>query len=256
VIPVPADLARAVIPDHRLPVSLVGTFFFMTMFGSLSTICRCSDSCWPSHRRRRMPSWWWRTSSAHCGRAVSGRRCNGAAWTRWARPDRHRARSLRRVRSSRFIPAFPAILPAVRPHHCGRHNHLLVVFRSALSPALLRPLLKPHVSHRQDRWWLRPVHASSEVSTIAAFEGAGRKAYGWLQDASSGCMLMLVVYAAVMGFGLMSSGKTPAGFIPHSMRLFDCRDTASRRCLACPNRCGQSARGGYGFAGARRTLTL
>ena len=55
----------AIIPIVAIPVSLIGTFFFMSICSaSRSTTCRCSASCSPSASSSTTPSSWSRTSSA------------------------------------------------------------------------------------------------------------------------------------------------------------------------------------------------
>ena len=75
-----------------------------------------------------------------------------------------------------------------------------------LSPAMCALLLKPHTEHQSSRWWTRPINRS--------FDGLAA-GYGWLAGRIVRvAALMLVAYAAILGFGLNEFRKTPAGFIP------------------------------------------
>jgi hydrophobe/amphiphile efflux-1 (HAE1) family protein len=82
-----------------------------------------------------------------------------------------------------------------------------------LSPALCRLLLKPPHETRAHHWWSRPIHGF--------FGGFNRgfaaltRGYGWLSGRLVRvAVLMLVAYAGVIGFGLNEFRKTPVGFIP------------------------------------------
>ena len=83
-----------------------------------------------------------------------------------------------------------------------------------LSPALCALLLKPHTSHARDAgWWMRPVHGFFGLFNRgfeALARGYGRLAARVVRFA----VLMLVVYAGVIAFGLNEFRKTPVGFIP------------------------------------------
>jgi hydrophobe/amphiphile efflux-1 (HAE1) family protein len=81
-----------------------------------------------------------------------------------------------------------------------------------LSPALCALLLKPH-QERHARFWERPIRAF-----FGAFNwGFDRLAlgYGWLAArVVRYTVIMLVIYAGVIAFGLNEFRKTPTGFIP------------------------------------------
>ena len=83
-----------------------------------------------------------------------------------------------------------------------------------LSPAMCALLLKPHTSdHRQARWWARPIHGFFRIFN-AGFDklAAG---YGWFAARIVRvAVVMLIAYAAILGYGLNEFRKTPAGFIP------------------------------------------
>ncbi|MBN8921444.1 MAG: efflux RND transporter permease subunit, partial [Rhizobiales bacterium] len=85
-----------------------------------------------------------------------------------------------------------------------------------LSPAMCALLLKPHTKAKP-RLWAKPLHAFFGAFNFG-FErfAAG---YGWLiRKVVRFAVLMLVLYAAVIGFGLNEFRKTPQGFIPQMDR--------------------------------------
>jgi hydrophobe/amphiphile efflux-1 (HAE1) family protein len=82
-----------------------------------------------------------------------------------------------------------------------------------LSPALCALLLKPHDERRRVGWWERPLRGLFGAFNIG-FEklAAG---YGWLAGrVVRFTAIMLLVYAAFIVFGLNEFRKTPTGFIP------------------------------------------
>ncbi len=82
-----------------------------------------------------------------------------------------------------------------------------------LSPALCALLLKPAHARRPDRWWERPVHGFFRLFNVGFDRFA--QGYGWLAGRVVRiAVLMLVVYAGVLAFGLNEFRKTPIGFIP------------------------------------------
>jgi hydrophobe/amphiphile efflux-1 (HAE1) family protein len=82
-----------------------------------------------------------------------------------------------------------------------------------LSPALCTLLLKSPHETRAHYWWSKPIHGFFNGFN-RAFDGLTR-GYGWLTARLVRfAVLMLVVYAAVIGFGLNEFRKTPIGFIP------------------------------------------
>src|SRR5262244_1629790 len=87
-----------------------------------------------------------------------------------------------------------------------------------LSPALCAMLLKPH-DRRQPRLWERPVRGFFRVFN-AAFDALAR-GYGWLAArVVRFAAIMLVVYVGVLAFGLNEFRRTPVGFIPQVDRNF------------------------------------
>src|SRR5882672_6469815 len=82
-----------------------------------------------------------------------------------------------------------------------------------LSPAMCALLLKPHTGRQRDRWWARPIHGFFRAFNFgfdALGRGYGRIVAGVVRFA----VLMVVVYAGVILFGLNEFRKAPVGFIP------------------------------------------
>src|SRR6185436_13378508 len=81
-----------------------------------------------------------------------------------------------------------------------------------LSPALCALLLKAH-DHRPPRFWERPIRGFFRVFNWG-FDALGR-GYGWLAArVVRFAVVMLVIYAGILAFGLNEFRKTPVGFIP------------------------------------------
>ena len=82
-----------------------------------------------------------------------------------------------------------------------------------LSPAMCALLLKPHTQNHVDRWWEKPIHGFFRYFN-AGFNWLSSR-YGWLTGrAVRLSALMLVLYAVIIGVGLNEFRKAPAGFIP------------------------------------------
>jgi hydrophobe/amphiphile efflux-1 (HAE1) family protein len=82
-----------------------------------------------------------------------------------------------------------------------------------LSPAMCALLLRPHAADRRERWWERPFHGFFRWFNLG-FDALGR-GYGWLAArVVRFAAIMLVVYAGVVAFGLNEFSRAPAGFIP------------------------------------------
>ena len=81
-----------------------------------------------------------------------------------------------------------------------------------LSPALCALLLKPHQPHAA-RWWSRPLRGFFGIFN-RGFDAVGR-GYGWLAArVVRFAALVLLAYAGILAFGLNEFRKTPVGFIP------------------------------------------
>ena len=83
-----------------------------------------------------------------------------------------------------------------------------------LSPALCAILLKPHAGREADRWWNAPIHGF--FRGFNRYFSALTRGYGALSARLVRvAVMMLVVYAVVIAFGLNEFRRTPVGFIPN-----------------------------------------
>jgi hydrophobe/amphiphile efflux-1 (HAE1) family protein len=88
-----------------------------------------------------------------------------------------------------------------------------------LSPAMCALLLKPHNPEHRPALWARPIHAFFRIFNYS-FDLFGR-GYGWLAGrVVRYAALMLIAYAAIIGFGLNEFNRTPLGFIPQQDRAY------------------------------------
>ncbi|MDC7786627.1 multidrug efflux RND transporter permease subunit [Rhodoplanes sp. TEM] len=86
-----------------------------------------------------------------------------------------------------------------------------------LSPALCALLLKGHDPHHRERWFEKPVHGFFRLFN-RGFDAVAN-GYGWLAGRVVRLtVLMLLAYAAVLGFGLNEFRSAPQGFIPQQDR--------------------------------------
>jgi hydrophobe/amphiphile efflux-1 (HAE1) family protein len=82
-----------------------------------------------------------------------------------------------------------------------------------LSPAMCALLLKPHEKDRIVPWWERPIHGFFGAFNWGFDRLAG--GYHWLVGrAVRFVLVMLLLYAGVIAYGLNEFRKTPTGFIP------------------------------------------
>src|SRR6185369_10185947 len=82
-----------------------------------------------------------------------------------------------------------------------------------LSPALCALLLRPHQQHEKIGWWQRPLRGFFGYFNKGFDKLA--QSYGWLASrVVRYVVVMLVVYAGIIAFGLNEFRKTPIGFIP------------------------------------------
>jgi hydrophobe/amphiphile efflux-1 (HAE1) family protein len=83
-----------------------------------------------------------------------------------------------------------------------------------LSPAMCALLLKPHTDHRQAPPWARPIRMFFSLFN-RGFDALAH-GYGWLAGRIVRvALIMLVAYAAILAYGLNEFRRTPSGFIPN-----------------------------------------
>src|SRR5271167_3868473 len=82
-----------------------------------------------------------------------------------------------------------------------------------LSPAMCALLLTPHDPTRRDRWWEVPIHRFfGGFNWVFNHVGAG---VSWLAGRTvRRAAIMFVIYLVIIGFGLNAFRQTPVGFIP------------------------------------------
>jgi hydrophobe/amphiphile efflux-1 (HAE1) family protein len=91
-----------------------------------------------------------------------------------------------------------------------------LIISLTLSPAMCALLLKPRHG-RAPRLWERPIRAFFRVFNHG-FDGLGR-GYGWLAGkVVRFAVIMLVIYGGILAFGLNEFRRTPQGFIPQPDR--------------------------------------
>ena len=82
-----------------------------------------------------------------------------------------------------------------------------------LSPAMCALLLKPRHTGQQVAWWQRPIHGFFRGFNWGFERLAG--GYHWLIGrAVRFVILMLILYVGILAYGLNEFRKTPTGFIP------------------------------------------
>jgi hydrophobe/amphiphile efflux-1 (HAE1) family protein len=82
-----------------------------------------------------------------------------------------------------------------------------------LSPAMCALLLKPHGETHGGRWWERPIHGFFAYFN-RAFDGVATGVSALAGMTVRRVVLMVLVYLVILGFGLDAFRKTPVGFIP------------------------------------------
>jgi hydrophobe/amphiphile efflux-1 (HAE1) family protein len=204
----------AVIPIVAIPVSLIGTFFFMAMFGfSLNNLSLfglvlaigivVDDAIVVVENVERniaaglSPRDAARQSMDEVGSALI---------------------AIALVLCAVFVPA--AFITGISGQFYRQFaltiagaTVISLIVSLTLSPALCALLLKPHTNHLSSRWWMRPVHSFFGLVN-RGFEALAR-GYGRLTARIVRfAVLMLVVYAGVIAYGLNEFRKTPIGFIP------------------------------------------
>jgi hydrophobe/amphiphile efflux-1 (HAE1) family protein len=82
-----------------------------------------------------------------------------------------------------------------------------------LSPALCALLLRPHREHEKVGWWARPLRGFFGYFNLGFDKLA--QGYGWIASrVVRFTVIMLLVYAGIIAFGLNEFRKAPIGFIP------------------------------------------
>jgi hydrophobe/amphiphile efflux-1 (HAE1) family protein len=203
----------AVIPLVAIPVSLVGTFFFMALFGfSLNNLSLfglvlaigivVDDAIVVVENVER------NISTGLSPRDAARRSMDevGSALI-----------AIALVLSAVFVPT--AFITGISGAFYRQFaltiagaTAISLVVSLTLSPAMCALLLVPH-AERTRHWWDRPIRGF-----FAAFNrgfDALTHAYGWMSTRIVRiALLMLIVYAAVLAYGLNEFRKTPIGFIP------------------------------------------
>ncbi len=82
-----------------------------------------------------------------------------------------------------------------------------------LSPAMCALLLKPHKAAHEERWFEKPLHGFFRLFN-RGFDALARGYSGLAKRIVRFAVVMLVAYIAILGFGLNEFRKTPQGFIP------------------------------------------
>jgi hydrophobe/amphiphile efflux-1 (HAE1) family protein len=205
----------AVIPIVAIPVSLIGTFFVMSLFGfSLNNLSLfglvlaigivVDDAIVVVENVERNIA----AGLSPRDAAVKSMDEVGAALI-----------AIALVLSSVFIPS--AFITGISGQFYRQFaltiasaTVISLIVSLTLSPALCALLLKPHRT-RQGRghWWDRPIRGF--FTTFNHYFDALTRGYGWLSARAvriSG--LILVVYAVIIAFGLNEFRLTPVGFIP------------------------------------------
>jgi hydrophobe/amphiphile efflux-1 (HAE1) family protein len=204
----------AIIPITAIPVSLVGTFFFMAMFGfSLNNLSLfglvlaigivVDDAIVVVENVER------NIAAGLAPREAAQRSMDevGSALI-----------AIALVLCAVFVPA--AFITGISGQFYRQFaltiagaTIISLIVSLTLSPALCALLLKPHTHKAQPRWWIAPLHALFRAFN-AGFEAMAR-GYGWLTARIVRiAVVMLVVYAGVIAYGLNEFRKTPSGFIP------------------------------------------
>jgi len=204
----------AVIPLIAIPVSLVGTFFFMAMFGfTLNTLSLfglvlsvgivVDDAIVVVENVER-------NIAAGLSPREAARKSMDEVGTALI--------AIALVLVAVFVPS--AFITGISGQFYRQFaltiagaTVISLTVSLTLSPALCALLLKSAHARRPDRWWERPVHGFFRLFNVGFDRFA--QGYGWLAGRVVRiAVLMLVVYAGVLAFGLNEFRKTPIGFIP------------------------------------------
>ena len=203
----------ALIPLVAIPVSLVGTFFFMAMFGFtlnnltlfglvLAVGIVVDDAIVVVENVERNMA----AGLAPREAAIRSMDEVGAALV-----------AIALVLCAVFIPS--AFITGISGQFYRQFaltiagaTVISLIVSLTLSPALCALLLKPHVQSTPP-FWARPAHAFFRGFN-RGFEALAN-GYGWFAAKTARfAVIMLVVYVGILAFGLNEFRKTPAGFIP------------------------------------------
>ncbi|HEX2652576.1 MAG TPA: efflux RND transporter permease subunit, partial [Xanthobacteraceae bacterium] len=203
----------AVIPLVAIPISLIGTFFFMSAFGfSLNNLSLfglvlaigivVDDAIVVVENVERNIAAGLRPREA----AIRSMNEVGAALI-----------AIALVLCAVFVPS--AFITGISGQFYRQFaltiagaTLISLIVSLTLSPAMCALLLKPHTS-RAPRLWQMPLTGFFRIFN-KGFDGLA-SGYGWLaKRVVRFAVLMLVLYAAILGFGLNEFRRTPQGFIP------------------------------------------
>ncbi|ARQ00727.1 efflux RND transporter permease subunit [Pseudorhodoplanes sinuspersici] len=204
----------AVIPIVAIPVSLIGTFFMMSVFGfTLNNLSLfglvlaigivVDDAIVVVENVER-----------NIGQGLSPRE----AAIRSMDEVGGALVAIALVLSAVFIPA--AFITGISGQFYRQFaltiagaTAISLIVSLTLSPAMCALLLKPHSQSHEDRWWEKPIHGFFRYFN-AGFNWLSSR-YGWLTGRLiRRSALMLALYAVIIGVGLNEFRKAPQGFIP------------------------------------------
>jgi hydrophobe/amphiphile efflux-1 (HAE1) family protein len=204
----------AIIPLVAIPVSLVGTFFFMAMFGFtlnnlslfglvLAVGIVVDDAIVVVENVER------NIEAGFAPREAAIRSMNevGAALI-----------AIALVLCAVFVPS--AFITGISGQFYRQFaltiagaTVISLIVSLTLSPALCALLLRPRNEQRRVAWWQRPVLWIFRLFNMS-FSALGR-GYGWFAGRVVRiAAVMVLVYVAIIAFGLNEFRKTPVGFIP------------------------------------------
>jgi hydrophobe/amphiphile efflux-1 (HAE1) family protein len=204
----------AIIPLVAIPVSLVGTFFFMGMFGfSINNLSLfglvlaigivVDDAIVVVENVERNIA----TGLAPREAAFKSMDEVGSALI-----------AIALVLCAVFVPA--AFITGISGQFYRQFaltiagaTVISLIVSLTLSPAMCALLLKPHDPQHRDRWWERPIHKfffHFNLYFDKFARGYGVVAARVVRIA----VLMLIAYAGILAYGLNEFRKVPTGFIP------------------------------------------
>ena len=204
----------AIIPIVAIPVSLIGTFFFMAMFGfTLNNLSLfglvlaigivVDDAIVVVENVERNIE---AGLSPHDAAVKSMDEVGGALI------------AIALVLCSVFIPS--AFITGISGQFYRQFaltiagaTIISLIVSLTLSPALCAMLLKPHREVEDGHWWSKPIHGFFGLFNRyfdKLTRGYGKLSAKLVRIAA----MMLLVYAGIIAFGLNEFRKTPVGFIP------------------------------------------